>query len=294
MGNDAVEVEPYSGGVDCWVDLVRRPDTPPAVVRSAKVERLETRYEGLVDFGVVLERELIVSRLLRTAGVPTPAVLAWHRTSDPDTEPSWMLLEYVPHSPLDTLTVPMQHSLGRLARRIHSITPREPDLHDLAPPRPWNDWMLDRILQRIRAARRYMSVPATDTLARRLGAILKDRSDRARSLIHLDLRAPNLAMDGGEIIAVFDLSNAIVGDPYLELGRLRGCDLLTPAFLAGYAEDPGELAKKKLLLDAYEIDLAALLVVVSREEFDDEALHSRMVVRTTELIERVLAATGID
>jgi hypothetical protein len=86
------------------------------------------------------------------------------------------------------------------------------------------------------------------------------------------------------------LSNAIVGDPYLELARIRGCDLLTPAFLEGYGLGAAELERHRRLLDAYELDLSALLVVVSREEIDDDVLHARVVSRTATLLDRLLTA----
>jgi len=107
--------------------------------------------------------------------------------------------------------------------------------------------------------------------------------------LHLDLRAPNLAIRGNRIRGVLDLSNAILGDPYLELARIRGSDLLTPEFLQGYGATFLELEQNRPALDAYELDLAALLVVVSREEIDDDLLHDRMVKRTTMLLERLMA-----
>lgn len=294
LGDPEVRVSPHRGGVDCWVDRVRRGDGTIAAIRSAKVERLETRYEGLVDYAVVLRRDLVVTRLLRAAEVPAPAAFAWHASDDPKREPSWVLSEFIPHRPLDELPSSAHRALGRLARRIHAIEPTGDDLRQLAPAGPWRDWIRGRILQRIEAARRYVPLPTRRVVEGALAAALGDRGPEARSLLHLDLRGPNLAVDDEEIRAVFDLSNAIVGDRYLELARIRGCGLLTPAFLDGYGLAAAELDTHQRLLDAYELDLAALLVVVSREEIDDLDLHAQMVQRTRDLVERSVAAWERD
>jgi aminoglycoside phosphotransferase (APT) family kinase protein len=256
-------------------------------VRSAKVERRLTRYDGLVDFAVVMEKEIAVARLLGEAGIPTPATLAWHRTTDPEREPSWMIAEYVSHDAIERLSGKCQAELGLLARRIHAIEPGGSVVPGLAPDKPWPDWIRQRIVTRLVAARRYMAIPAAAEVKRMLGIALDARPHHPRSLLHLDLRAPNLAIRANNIAGVLDLANAIIGDPYLELARIRGCGLLTPEFLEGYGEDSTLLERYGRVLDAYELDLTALLVVVSREEVDDDCLHREMVQRTTTLLERL-------
>jgi hypothetical protein len=288
LNTAGIRVEAYREGVDCWVDRVTLHQQASAVARSAKVERAMTRYEGLVDFGEGLEKEVAVVRLLRDAGVPTPAVLAWHRTTDADAEPSWMLLEYVPHDPLESLIPDAQMDLGRVARRIHGIRPSGHDRFLLRDATRWSEWIAARISMRIEAAAYYISIPDRTQLERILRATFRERDEWAVSLLHLDLRPPNLAIQNNRIVAVFDLANSIAGDPWLELGRIRGCGLLTPAFLKGYGLSGEQIEQNRNLLDAYELDLAALLVVVSREEMIDEALHDRMGRRTIMLIEQLL------
>jgi aminoglycoside phosphotransferase (APT) family kinase protein len=290
LNDNTVEVSAYREGVDCWVDLARCGIAPDAVVRTAKSERLLTRYDGLVDFGVTLEKEVAVARLLESAGIPTPRVLAWWRSSDPEREPSWMLVERVPHTPSDDVSPTAQVELGRLARKLHGIEPVGSDLAHLPQTAPWTRWIVERILRRLDAARRYMRIPPLVLLEPMLSRALDHRVGHSRSLLHLDLRGPNLAIEGNKIVAIFDLANAIVGDRYLELARIRGCGLLTPHFLSGYGEDPAELERNWTTLDAYELDLAALLVVVSQEEIDDDALHRRMVERVHLLLENVITS----
>jgi len=290
LGDATVLIQPYREGVDSWVDLVTREGAAIAVVRSSKVERRPTRYEGVVDYGGVLQKEVAVASMLHSAGVPTPRVITWERSAAVDSEPSWMLVEYVAHQPVEQLSNECQRQLGTIARRIHAIEPDGDDRTAFEPINCWPDWIRQRILSRVAAAARYMPVPDAADLEPHLRAALAGRPTAPKALLHLDLREPNLAIEGNTIVSVFDLANAIVGDPYLELARLRGCGLLTRAFLEGYGCDAAIEGDRSL--DAYELDLSALLVVVSREEIDDDALHRRMIERTTTLLERVFSEEG--
>lgn len=285
LGDPTVLVEPYRDGVDSWVDLVTRRGRAREVVRSSKVELRQTRYEGLVNYGEVLEKEIAVARLFHEAGVPTPRVITWQRTLDPRSEPSWMLVEFIRHEPVPRLSIECERQLGLIARRIHAIEPSGGDRRPFERIERWHDWIRERILRRVEAAGRYMTVPDTAELGMKLQAALSSRPPDPTALLHLDLRGPNLVVEQDQIVSVLDLANAIIGDPYLELARLRGSGLLTAAFLEGYGYGSG-IARDRAL-DAYELDLAALLVVVSREEIDDEELHREMVLRTTQLCRRL-------
>jgi aminoglycoside phosphotransferase (APT) family kinase protein len=99
----------------------------------------------------------------------------------------------------------------------------------------------------------------------------------------MDLRPANVCVADGGIAALIDVANCIVGDPLMELGRIRGYGLLTDEFLAGY----GSPELSPALLDLYELDTALLLTVVSVEEFDDPDLHRDQAARAAELAARI-------
>jgi hypothetical protein len=288
LSEPGVVIEPYREGTDCWVDLVHRPGRVDCVVRSPKVERRMTRYEGLVCFGDVLAKEAVVADVLAHADIPTPRVLSSHRQRSPADGPSWMLLEYVPHTPGQVMSSRAQRELGALARQIHHISPVPDTIPPrLAPGQTWQHWVRERILRRVAAAGRYMNVPPRHLLAKSLAEVLASRPDNPAALLHLDLRPPNLVIRDNGISAVLDMANAIIGDPYLELARIRGCGLLTANFLTGYGLRRSELRSNGRVLDAYELDLTALLVVVSVEELNDPALQRAMIGHTAALLSRV-------
>jgi aminoglycoside phosphotransferase (APT) family kinase protein len=264
-------VRPWRAGTDFWADLVETPNGP-AVVRSPRISLAQTTYDGLVDFGEVIEKEAAALRLMAAAGLPVPDVLGFRRA-----DPSWILLSHVPHDP--DAAVPLVQ-LGELTGRLHSIRPGWP-----SPP-SWAGFVRSRLELRLTAARAYC--PDLPDLGDGVTELLTTREEHATSLLHMDLRPANICVRDGRIVALIDLANCLTGDPLMELGRIRSYGLLTEAFLAGYGREdfsPDERA----LLDIYELDTALLLTVVSVEEFDDPTLHQRQRDRSMELTKRLVA-----
>jgi Phosphotransferase enzyme family len=270
LGDPGVTVRPWRAGTDFWADLVETRDGL-AVVRSPRISRAETSYDGVVDFGAVIEKEATALRLMAAEGIPVPRVLA--------VRPSWILLSYVPHD--EAADIPLA-SLGELTRRLHGIRPPS----SMQPP-SWPDFVWGRLRQRLDAARRYCALP--DEAALETVAADSRKTREATSLLHMDLRPGNVCVSGGRIAALIDVANCIAGDPLMELGRVRGYGLLTSDFLAGYGTP--DIADS-ILLDIYELDTALLLTVVSVEEFGDPALHHDQAARATELAARIVSRRG--
>lgn len=286
LREDHVHVRPWRAGVDFWADLACRGDEVLGVVRTPRYQTVQTSYEGTVDFGAVIEKEVLVLGLLASQGVPVPAVHGWRRSHGPGGL-SWLLCDYVEHEPTSTLTPELQQGLGQLARTIHSVTTDAPEL---LPATRWPTYVVDRLRNRLTAAAMYLADLPIDELLRRAAPAVAPRQASATSLLHMDLRAANLCIRAGRIVAVLDVANAIVGDPLLELARIRSYGLLTEAFCAGYGTSPEELGQWRTLLDIYELDTAALLTVVAVEEAADADLYASALARVEELTAALLGA----
>ncbi|MDD9349513.1 aminoglycoside phosphotransferase family protein [Mumia sp.] len=279
FGDREVEVQPWTSGVDFWADLLIVDGRELGVLRSPRHELLETSYEGVVDFGAVLEVEGEALRLMAVGGVPVPEVLAVHRAAPAD-GPSWMLQQRV-HD--DTSAEVPLRELGRMTRLIHDIQPTS-DL--LSPPAAWADTFWRRLEQRLRAAAPYCDGLDVAVIAG-VSGLLEGRASAATSLLHMDLRSANICVQGTRIVAIIDAANCVVGDPLLELGRIRAYGYLDEEFLAGYGRTEWSPADRALL-DVYELDTAALLTVVAREEIDDPELHARQRDRVLQLQDAIV------
>jgi hypothetical protein len=277
-----VRVEEWRSGTDFWADLVYDGPELVGVARSARVERIETSYDGLVDFGDVLVKEALATDLLREFRVPVPQVLHLQRARFAE-DVSWSLAQFI-ESDDGTDVSPDLRQLGRLTRRLHGI---QPGSAWLRPSADWAGFFTRRLSRRLSAAARYADVPADAGFLERVNAALGTRDHLATSLLHMDLREENLCLRSGDIVGVLDLANCMVGDPLLELARIRAYGLLNHEFLDGYGFDRHFDEIEETLLDIYRLDTEALLVAVAVEELDDAEFQQQKIRQTQLLCDRL-------
>lgn len=285
LGDGGIRVLPWREGVDYFADLARRRDGGiVGVVRSPATKSCRPPTRGRSTSPTSSPKEVNVLGLLCEAGVPAPSVLAWRRRGGSQGV-SWMLCEHVDHRPTDELNEDQQHELGRITRAIHSI---RPGTTVGRPQESWRSYVLGRVADRLRAAERYCPRLPVETLLSRCAAGVPNGAGQADVLLHLDLRPPNLCVRGGRITAVIDVANAITGDPWLELARIRFCGLFTEPFRTGYGIGDADVGRRERLLDLYELDIAALMVVVAAEETNDEELLKSSRDRLEHLCARII------
>lgn len=279
-GHQPLALEPWRGGVDYWVDLASFADGSVRVVRSPRVEAVDTSYDGPTDFGQALVREAVVLRLAERAGVPVP-----HVYDQQAGDPPWMLQSLLTGD--DTPPAAQaDRQIGVWVRRLHEQKPTQPPF---APAPGWSGWVANRIGRRLAAMSEFTTLPATAEVLATVAELLPSRNDVAVALLHLDVRPDNIVYAGGMPIGLLDFANALTGDPLFELARIRRYGGLTTEFSAGYGElsEPAEVLQR--LLDFYELDSSTLLTVVGRHEADDEQLHRVNLARTHELCRQLLA-----
>jgi aminoglycoside phosphotransferase (APT) family kinase protein len=224
-----------------------------------------------VDTRALLRREELITRHVAAAGLPVAEPIALVLG-----EPDVLISRYVPDDGGGADPV----RLGTLLARLHRV------------PAPALDRAEDVLPQRM--ARRWQEVaalvPDLPPAPPRLRARLAGRP--TGSLLHLDVRAANLRCANGEVLAFLDWSNALVGDPALELARLvefaalpeNGLDL--PAVLAAYGPAPG---LDHPSFPVYRLDAAVMLALVFLSEAPDEARGTRAVERVLALCDEIAA-----
>ncbi|GAA4425390.1 phosphotransferase family protein [Actinokineospora soli] len=222
------------------------PDGARVVLRTPIGPRFQSNAnDPHVDTRALLRWEYAVTRHVAAHGVPVARARDLV-IGDPDV----LISDYVD----DDGQGVDQAALGAVLKTLHTLPP---------PPRTSGD-VAGRITRRWAEVRRYAPDlgPAPD-----VSRVVRT----GRSLLHLDVRAANLRGVGGTLLGLLDWSNAVVGDPALELARLAEFARLPDngldhaAVLAGYgATEPDDAAYW-----AYRLDAAVMLALVFLSEAPD-------------------------
>lgn len=248
----------------------------PVAIRVPHTRYLNSGNEDQVDTRPLLRQDLELSRHLRAHGLPVPEVFLLHTD---DAGADFTVARYVES---DGSQLP-EDEFGRLIRAIHAIP--APDLglvcmeaHDDA-----DQVLAERIGARLRnlAAVTGLGVPLPDVGA----ALAADKGGGLpRRLLHMDLRPENVLVRAGRPAAILDWSNALAGDPALDLARTAEYGSLTPAVLAAYG-DPGAftLTPATPRQAVYRLDTAVMLSHVFTSDAPDPERARHYVERTRSL-----------
>jgi hypothetical protein len=112
------------------------------------------------------------------------------------------------------------------------------------------------------------------------------------------VRSANLRCVSGRVLGLLDWSNALVGDPLFELGRLaefarlEGNELDLDAILGGYGLPTDALATDRPELLVYRLDAAVMPAVVFTFEAPDAALARAALDWLLEVHSRLSSVLG--
>jgi aminoglycoside phosphotransferase (APT) family kinase protein len=273
-------LRPAGGGAEFRVFAATAPDGSNVVLRFPPGGRFQSDpNDRQVDTRSLLRWEYAVAQHLDGFGFPVAAprelILG---------EPDVLVSDFI----TDDAGGADQAALGVLLLRLHHCP-----LPPVPPPaatqgRPASRLVPGRIAERFaELAALVVAVPAVPP-AEQLTAVLAPRP--AGSLLHLDVRAPNLRCTGGAVRALLDWSNALIGDPAMELARLAEFALLPEngldfeAVLDGYRE-PVPVDSPAFWI--YRLDAAVMLALLFNSEASLAELGPQSVDRLREVHQRL-------
>jgi aminoglycoside phosphotransferase (APT) family kinase protein len=250
-------LRPAGGGVEFQVFAADAPDGTEVVLRTPVGDRFQFNpNDGHIDTRSLLRWEHVVTRHLAQFGFP---VAASHELCLGESGGSDVLVsEFVPDDGLGADQV----ALGALLRRLHQAPP-PPMAPVAAHGLPAARLVAQRIAERFAELAAYRANLPAGPSADELTGVLTARP--AGRLLHLDVRASNLRCADGAVLAVLDWSNALLGDPAMELGRLAEYALLPDngldyeQVLAGYGE-PVDVESVAFWI--YRLDAAVMLALL--------------------------------
>ncbi|MET1073994.1 MAG: phosphotransferase [Umezawaea sp.] len=269
-------LRPLAEGLEFTVFRAADPTGREVVLRTPSGGRFQgNANDPDVDTRALLVREERLARHFAAAGLPVAApVELVLGTTDV------LISHHVPDDGSGADPV----RLGALLARLHRVP--------VPPGLPSWRVLPERVVRRWREVAALVPglPPAPDR--RRLAGLLRGRP--SDSLLHLDVRAANLRCVDGEVLALLDWSNALVGDPALESARLaefaalpeNGLDV--NGVVAGYGSPVPEHPSSAL----YRLDAAVMLALVFLSEAPDAERGARAVDRLLEVRRQLDAAVS--
>jgi len=243
-------------------------------IRVPHARWISNANDPMIDARDLLAQEWAILTALHARGLPVPAPIACATGAGEDGL-DLLVTAFVGSDG----TEPDPREAGALLAALHALEP--PVARTVVQfDRPLAALLAERTARRVGVAASLtgeaIDGPSVERLETAIG------TPAPTSLLHLDFRPANLLCRDGRIAAVIDWSNALVGDPALELARVAESGLLDDAFIGGYGRDPFAGVPRDREL-AYRLDTAAMLAVVFLSEAPDPALARHHVERVVEL-----------
>ncbi len=246
----------------------------PIAIKVPRDRVFSNVNDAHIESRTLLDQEFALMRHLEANDIfqiPTPI-------SDLDTAGfGALVMSYIPSDD----SKPDEYKLGQLLARIHSIDPpalalsaqEGEEIPELIPHRLERRW---KELKTFVAD--LPELPALETLQTALESIRNDKH-----LLHMDFREANLRTEQGDILAVVDWSNALVGHPALELARAAETGEVGAKFLEGYASKKELPLVEKTAEIIFRLDTATMLALVFLSEAPDPERAPILIARVKEL-----------
>ncbi|WP_181727378.1 phosphotransferase family protein [Streptomyces sp. PT12] len=277
-------LERVGAGLEFAVYRALARDGAPVAVRLAHRRFDANANDPHVDTRSLLRQEYLITRHLADHGLPVAEPRELVLGDDP-ASPDVLLSAYVPDdgSALDSF------ALGGLLARLHRLPP--PRLTPVAAEgMSTANVLAARIRRRWAEVGRHVDDWPGPPDASRLAEALTGVAERA--LVHLDVRGDNIRRRHGRPVGLIDWSNALLGTPAVEYGRLieyarhpeNQLDLA--AIRRGYAAEAGEAAtafERDPCLPVCRLDAALMLALVFLSEAPDPTRGPEAADRAREL-----------
>ena len=247
------------------------------VLKTAPREDIGNVNDPSCSARALLSQEEHLSRYVRSRGIPVPITYGL-LTDGPY---PCLIQEFVEH---DESCEVSDDQLAYLISRIHACTaPRSLVAHEGLP---FASCIARRIGRRAHELGRATGVSLAVSDTGCIESVLKLRSHRP-SLLHMDIRPPNILATAGSIRAVIDWSNSLMGDPALEFARIAEWWRPCAGLRAAYESICGPIRTPRIVDLLYRLDAALVLGLLHSTERPNPDAARTAMCRATKLADAV-------
>jgi len=214
-----------------------------------------------------------------------------------DNEKAFQIMSYIEGEPLDKYITKIDKfkrkeilkDIGRIVAEINNIKPSI-KLDKSTSNISWKELFCTLLNERLNPLLRDALV-SSDEVDRLNHTLENHKLENSKSLLHLDMRLPNLIYKDG-VIHVIDSENCLMGDPLYEIAIISVAGLLTDDFIEGYKiATEYSLDLKSVLFELYKLEREAALVNLFKNILNDEERFENSYAAFTKTKEKILTRT---
>jgi Ser/Thr protein kinase RdoA (MazF antagonist) len=245
---------PLGSGAEAHVYRGRLRDGRAVAVKVARAATLSSGNDPSQDTSALLRQEANLARHAVAHGVPAPEPIAGSKSGD---DLVFLVSEFID---VDQ-TAPSPRDVGQALGRIHAVPLPKFDLVCMDGCRDIDEVLLERVPARLARLRGMYGVPVEQ--APIAEALALPTPPMHRSLLHMDYRRANWLVSRGSLRAVVDWSNALVGDPSLDLARSTETGAIDKRVISEY-DGPADVSERSSHPRhlVYRLDAAVMLAHV--------------------------------
>ncbi|MFD2445292.1 phosphotransferase family protein [Bacillus sp. CGMCC 1.16607] len=273
-----ISIAPFASGVENCVFKAYTEEWKEVVIRVPWQRRYIDEQNEYVDTRISLEKERKLNQHCYDYGIPVPKIHYTHLSDSID----FIIEEFVAGNDKDIPFLEM----GKLTHQLHHIE----FLPTILDPNHFTYYLSNRIVERMKMVEPVLKQQFYLPEPKEIQSILESYPFQLR-LLHMDIRPENLIFHNSKIKAVFDWTNALIGDPVLELMRIKDYGYLNEDFMEGYENGEAELARVPDLVKwFYQIDTSAMLTNLFITGLNDFKQGEKAKFRLLSLYERIQKA----
>ncbi|WP_313892369.1 phosphotransferase [Psychrobacillus sp.] len=253
------EVKFLGNGVVNAVFLINEENLGALVVRTpwrVNENLIDQNSDGIVS----LKKEYTISRHCEKHKIPVPKIHKLYLSNDIN----FLVSDFIIGDEKEISS----YDIGHLTAKIHKVPLDDLTIID-QNERPLSNIIANRIIERVSSLSAIIDSKIIIPSSEELETIL-NTSQIKNSLLHLDVRPPNLIAKEGKIKAIIDWDNAFIGNPMMELMRIsESKELNEREFIKGYNNKDIIDNTDIVIQSIYRLDTALMLSILFKSILND-------------------------
>ncbi|ENQ3110391.1 aminoglycoside phosphotransferase family protein [Bacillus cereus] len=245
----------------------------PLAFRVPWEREVKNINEGLFNSRISLQKEAELSKFCNSKDIPVPKVHGLHLSTELD----FLISDYLATDHIQISA----YKIGEVVNDLHNM-PIENLNYQHRTRKPSSKYIAERLVKRVKGFNKITHCDIEFPDISIIEEILK-QADHVKKLLHMDIRPANLIGYNGEVKALVDWDNALIGHPLLELMRIAETNEIDwYEFKDGYKNKDIFESMPRIVSLFYQLDTAVMLanLFIAQLKIEEKGIFYKERVKT--------------